>query len=41
VHRSALDVDFDNRYSGLRQVDPDAANVFAKDPGRLLDRPRR
>lgn len=37
VHRSALYVDFDNLYSGLRQVDADAATVFANDPGRLLD----
>ena len=37
VHRSALYVDFDNLYSGLRQVAPDAADVFANDPGRLLD----
>jgi hypothetical protein len=37
VCRSALYVDFDNLYSGLRQVDPDAANTFANDPGRLLD----
>jgi hypothetical protein len=37
VYRSALYVDFDNLYSGLRQVDSEAATVFANDPGRLLD----
>ena len=36
VYRSALYVDFDNLYSGLRQVDEDAASVFGNDPGRLL-----
>ena len=36
VYRSALYVDFDNLFSGLRQVDEDAANVFANDPRRLL-----
>jgi len=36
IVRSALYVDFDNLYSGLRQVDRDAAITFANDPGRLL-----
>jgi hypothetical protein len=36
LFRSALYVDFDNLYSGLRHVDQDAANTFANDPGRLL-----
>ncbi len=36
VYRSALYVDFDNLYSGLRQVDEDAASEFGNDPGRLL-----
>ncbi|MGY1782094.1 NYN domain-containing protein [Geodermatophilus sp. SYSU D01036] len=36
TYRSALYVDFDNLYSGLRLVDQDAASVFANDPGRLL-----
>ncbi|MCF6744464.1 NYN domain-containing protein [Blastococcus sp. KM273128] len=36
IYRSALYLDFDNLFSGLRQVDPDAATVFANDPGRLV-----
>jgi len=36
AYRSALYIDFDNLYSGLRQIDPDAARAFANDPGRLL-----
>jgi hypothetical protein len=37
VLRSALYVDFDNLFTGLKQVDPDAARTFANDPARLLD----
>ncbi|WP_448072483.1 NYN domain-containing protein [Georgenia yuyongxinii] len=35
--RSALFVDFDNVYSGLRQLDPEAAEAFATNPGRWVD----
>ena len=31
--RTALFVDFDNVYIGLRRLDPDAAEAFATDPG--------
>jgi NYN domain len=34
--RSALYVDFDNVYSGLRRVDRTAATIFANDPALLL-----
>ena len=34
--RSALFVDFDNIYLGLRQLDPEAAEEFATNPGRWL-----
>ena len=37
LNRSALYLDFDNVYSGLRRADPDAARRFANDPGLLLD----
>lgn len=36
VLRTALYLDFDNLYSGLRKVDPDAAQAFADNPARLL-----
>jgi hypothetical protein len=36
VLRTALYLDFDNLYSGLRRVDPDVAKTFANDPARLL-----
>ena len=36
AYRCALYVDFDNLYSGLRQIDQDVASAFANDPGRLL-----
>jgi hypothetical protein len=34
--RTALFVDFDNVYIGLRRLDPDAAEAFATDPGHWL-----
>lgn len=34
--KSALFVDFDNIYLGLRDIDPNAAEVFATEPGRWL-----
>src|SRR6267378_1898428 len=34
--RSALFVDFDNVYSGLQELDPNAAERFASDPSRWL-----
>lgn len=34
--RSALFVDFDNVYIGLRDIDPDAAQEFATNPGQWL-----
>ena len=34
VRRTALFVDFDNVYIGLRRLDEKAAEVFARDPGR-------
>jgi len=34
--KSALFVDFDNVYSGLRKIDEDAAKHFATNPGRWL-----
>ena len=36
VRRTALFVDFDNVYIGLRDLDEQAAEVFARDPGRLV-----
>lgn len=36
--RSALYLDFDNVFSGLYRLDPDAAISFAEDPGALLER---
>jgi uncharacterized LabA/DUF88 family protein len=36
--RCALFVDFDNVYLGLRRLDPPAAEAFANDPGRWLER---
>jgi hypothetical protein len=36
VRRTALFVDFDNVYTGLRDLDEQAAEVFARDPGRLV-----
>ncbi len=36
ITRSALFVDFDNVYSGLRDIDPAAAREFATNPGRWL-----
>jgi len=36
VRRTALFVDFDNVYIGLRDLDEQAAEVFAHDPGRLV-----
>lgn len=36
VLRTALYLDFDNLYTGLRKVDADAAKAFANDPARLL-----
>lgn len=36
--RCALFVDFDNVYSGLQKLDPDAATVFAKEPSHWLER---
>lgn len=36
VTRSALFVDFDNVYLGLREIDKRAAEVFATNPGRWL-----
>lgn len=35
--RSALFVDFDNIYSGLKALDPSAAEAFATDPSRWVD----
>jgi hypothetical protein len=34
--RTAMFVDFDNVYIGLRRLDPDAAEAFATDPGHWL-----
>lgn len=36
--RSALFVDFDNVYIGLQRLDPPAAEAFANNPGRWLER---
>lgn len=36
--RSALFVDFDNVYLGLQRIDPEAAELFATEPGQWLDR---
>jgi len=36
VRRTALFVDFDNVYIGLRRLDERAAELFARDPGRLV-----
>lgn len=36
--RCALFVDFDNVYQGLRQLDPKAAEAFASNPARWLER---
>lgn len=36
--RTALYLDFDNVFSGLYRLDPDAAISFAEDPGALLER---
>jgi hypothetical protein len=36
IRRSALFVDFDNVYSGLRKLDAKAADGFARNPGRLV-----
>ena len=36
VRRTALFVDFDNVYIGLRRLDEQAAELFARDPGRLV-----
>ena len=35
--RSALFLDFDNVYLGLRRLDPEAAEAFAADPGPWMD----